>query len=175
MRRRSDRLGGTPLASCLIELMDEERVGIRQLARIMGRSATVVADLRRGTDASSGRPIQPTPETIRGLARALATDWVKYDRDGRSVVDLVKKRRFFTALMSAAGYYDDQLVLALDAPAEVREFIASHPMIERVAHVRDATGRTSSDELMRALRAVVDDWERRGGRVEGVERVAALA
>jgi hypothetical protein len=180
VKRRSDRLGETPLAAKLIEIMDEERVGIRQLARIMGRSATVVADLRRGTDLKRGTPINSTPDTIRALARALATDWVKFERDERTVIDPERRRLYFRTLMEAAGY--DRLdedggegkvtILATYLPDEVRDAI-DHDLAVRVAAHKLALA-SGVIQLPTAVRAAGSNGEQNAAPIESIRLVDAV-
>ena len=121
MQRKTEDLGRTPFAARLIELMDRERVGVRVLARIAGKAPGMIAIYRRGTKTTEpdAEPLQPEVETIRILARALATDWVKYEHDERTVVDAEKEREYFRALMAAAGYLDGLSVLSAELPPDL--------------------------------------------------------
>jgi len=79
-------------ATRLRALRTQKRFSARALAGLAEVSATYLRSLERGYDPRTGKPIQPSVEMVRRLARALG--------DGRED----EAERVFGYLMDAAGY-----------------------------------------------------------------------
>jgi transcriptional regulator with XRE-family HTH domain len=94
-----DMTADTParLAECLKGLRRRRRFSQKDLAEAAGLSRTLITNIERGIDLSTGRPPNPQPNTLRQLAVGLSTDG-----DGQR--DPVLEEAFYADLMDAADY-----------------------------------------------------------------------
>lgn len=90
--RRAEMLSDT-----LRRLRKRQRMSQPELASAAGISRTTITNLERGIDLMTGRPPNPSTETLRCLARGLATD-------GEGGHHPPLEARFYAELMDAAGY-----------------------------------------------------------------------
>jgi transcriptional regulator with XRE-family HTH domain len=127
----------TPFAVKLRELRDQERIRYLELTRMAGMYPKDLARLQTGVSPRTGEAFVPTVPTIRKLARGLAMDPFKFDREGLEVVDEQKERRYFRELMSAAGYLDGLTAVATELPPSVVRMLLEHPEIVGVHFDRD--------------------------------------
>jgi transcriptional regulator with XRE-family HTH domain len=81
------------LGSLLELLRRRARMSQRELSRASGISYTQIGDLERGDS------LNPSPQTLRSLARGLATD--NFSPEG---YDAVREDAFYRQLMDSAGY-----------------------------------------------------------------------
>jgi transcriptional regulator with XRE-family HTH domain len=85
------------VATLLKRLRKQARLSQRALADLGDVSQEVVARIERGFDPKTGGPVRPRPDTLRGIAKGLATS-------GDGTVDPVAERRIYRELFSTAGY-----------------------------------------------------------------------
>ncbi|MFN8523723.1 MAG: helix-turn-helix transcriptional regulator [Chloroflexota bacterium] len=102
---------GVSLAQVLAELRQQTRLSQTALARLSGVSRAIVGLIERSGDSRGSRSARPTIETLRRLARGLATD-----PENEQLVDGVRADRLFHRLMMAAGY--PRLEDTVDAASE---------------------------------------------------------
>lgn len=83
------------------ETMNRLRIGQRlsqaDLARLSKVSRGTISNIERAYDPTTKRPPRPHPDTLRLVADGLATD-------GRGVLHVELRDRFYAELMVAAGY-----------------------------------------------------------------------
>jgi len=91
VRTETDTL--SELGDLLILLRRKSRMSQRELGRASGVSYTQISDLEHGEGG------QPSPLTLRALARGLATDALDPDD-----IDQRKADAYYAQLMQAAGY-----------------------------------------------------------------------
>ena len=116
-------VGRTPFAACLVELMDRERIGSRELARIIGRPSAALQEWRSGL-SEDRREERPRPETLRLLAEGLATDPVAFAERGVRRIEAAKADRYYRELMAASGYLEGIVTLGAALPPGVLAAIA---------------------------------------------------
>ncbi|MCC6382432.1 MAG: helix-turn-helix transcriptional regulator [Dehalococcoidia bacterium] len=100
---------GHRLAEELLKLRLRARLSQRALGRIAGLSWTYIQHLERGH--RDGKPIFPSPQVLRRIARGLAADPID-----ESLIDRQVEREVYERLMRAAGYVEAETVKDASTP-----------------------------------------------------------
>jgi transcriptional regulator with XRE-family HTH domain len=96
----------TPLGKELATLRRRERVSQRELGRLADLSWTMIQMIEMGH--RKGRPIHPSPESLRRIAVGLSRDPVDGTPDGAKAED------YYLRLMRAAGYLSTEAIADAD-------------------------------------------------------------
>ena len=104
--------GGTALGQELAHCRKLAGLSQRKLAELSGVSNSMIASLERGRGSRGVKPVDPSPKTIKLLARPLATA-----PGDRLLVDEDHADAIYWRLMLAAGYGPRDMPLPAELPA----------------------------------------------------------
>jgi len=131
-----------PIAKLVKKLRTRARLSQRRLAGLSGTvSDSTIARIEHGFDRKTGGPVKPEPETLRGIARGLASS-----DDGE--IDEARAVELYRELLEVAGYTS----LILDTPATNSEAVSS----ERAPGARDEGGNSVEREIASLLARIPD-------------------
>jgi transcriptional regulator with XRE-family HTH domain len=150
-----------PAYSVLLrKLRRRRRLSQRELATQAALSPTAIGNLERGKDDRTGKAIQPRPETLRHVARGLATD----PEDGQ--FDEAAADEMYAQLMAAA--YDQPRPEPPPAPRtppidpRLLELFARHPTLQyAVANLAHDLDDAAIDFIARLVETAAETHRRR--------------
>ena len=149
---------GIRLAQELLRQRRRVRLSQRGLGRVSGVSWTLVQTLERGH--RHGKPVRPLPNTLRRLARGLATDPLD-----ESVADERQVDDNYRRLMVAAGYVESTFLssarltkLAVTGMADFNTLVDDHhrPAIRELATKLSPLTAESAGDVLAICRTAAD-------------------